>query len=92
MPAADRPRTVSRLAAFQGTIFAEMSELARVHDAVNLGQGFPDWDGPARMLEIAREQIAAGNNQYPPGRGFAELRQAVADDRHSRGAGTIVPD
>lgn len=92
MPAADRPRTVSRLAAFQGTIFAEMSELARVHDAVNLGQGFPDWDGPARMLEIAREQIAAGNNQYPPGRGFAELRHAVAHDRHSRGAGTFDPD
>ncbi|GAB3822111.1 pyridoxal phosphate-dependent aminotransferase [Tessaracoccus terricola] len=92
MPAAIPPRTVSRLADFQGTIFAEMSELARQHDAVNLGQGFPDWDGPARMLEIAQEQIAGGNNQYPPGRGIAELRQAVADDRTARGAGTFDPD
>ena len=51
---------VARLRPFGGTIFAEMSERARVHGAVNLGQGFPDWDGPPRMLEIAREQIAGG--------------------------------
>lgn len=79
------PATVARLRPFGGTIFAEMSELARVHGAVNLGQGYPDWDGPPRMLEIAREQILGGNNQYPPGRGILELRQAIADDRRSRG-------
>lgn len=92
MPVANNPRTVSRLRTFQGTIFAEMSELAREHDAVNLGQGFPDWDGPPRMLEIAREQIANGNNQYPPGRGTADLRLAVAQDRAARDAGTFDPD
>ncbi|HMR14197.1 MAG TPA: aminotransferase class I/II-fold pyridoxal phosphate-dependent enzyme, partial [Arachnia sp.] len=75
---------VERLREFGGTIFAEMTELALRHGAVNLGQGFPDWDGPARMLEIAREQVAAGNNQYPPGRGIADLRAAIAEDRATR--------
>jgi N-succinyldiaminopimelate aminotransferase len=75
---------VGRLREFGGTIFAEMTELAQRHAAVNLGQGFPDWDGPPRMLEIAREQIAGGNNQYPPGRGIADLRAAIAEDRAAR--------
>jgi len=61
------------------TIFAEMSALALEHGAVNLGQGFPDDDGPAEVLEAAVEAIRAGVNQYPPGRGFPELRQAIAD-------------
>ena len=64
------------------TIFAEMSALAVATGSVNLGQGFPDSDGPAFMLEQARAAIAAGVNQYPPGRGIAPLRQAVA--AHSR--------
>ena len=72
---------VARLQPFGATIFAEMSELAHAHGAVNLGQGFPDWDGPPRMLEIAREQIALGNNQYPPGRGLLDLRRAICEDR-----------
>ncbi|AQP49007.1 aminotransferase [Tessaracoccus aquimaris] len=72
---------VTRLQPFGATIFAEITELARSHDAVNLGQGFPDWDGPAAMLEVAREQIATGNNQYPPARGFADLRAAICEDR-----------
>ena len=61
------------------TIFAEMSALALEHDAVNLGQGFPDDDGPAAVLEAAVEAIRAGVNQYPPGRGTADLRAAVAE-------------
>ena len=60
------------------TIFAEMSALAVATDSVNLGQGFPDTDGPGFMLEEARAAIAAGVNQYPPGRGIAPLREAVA--------------
>jgi len=60
------------------TIFAEMSALAVATGSVNLGQGFPDTDGPAFMLEEARAAIAAGVNQYPPGRGIAPLRRAVA--------------
>ncbi|MFE3800408.1 hypothetical protein ACFXO3_37890, partial [Nocardia tengchongensis] len=63
--------TVARLQPFASTIFAEMTELAVRHGAVNLGQGFPDSDGPAGMLEVARQAIADGFNQYPPGRGGA---------------------
>jgi len=64
------------------TVFAEMSALALATGAINLGQGFPDTDGPREVLEAAREAIASGVNQYPPGRGTAVLRQAVA--RHQR--------
>lgn len=55
-----------------------MSALALQHDAANLGQGFPDEDGPEWIREIAVEAIRNGMNQYPPGRGIAELRQAIA--------------
>ncbi len=61
------------------TIFAEMSALALATESVNLGQGFPDTDGPAFMLDEARAAIAAGVNQYPPGRGIAGLRTAITD-------------
>ncbi|HLM19928.1 MAG TPA: aminotransferase class I/II-fold pyridoxal phosphate-dependent enzyme, partial [Propionibacteriaceae bacterium] len=60
------------------TIFAEMSALALETQSVNLGQGFPDTDGPPFVLEEARAAIAAGINQYPPGRGILPLRQAIA--------------
>ncbi|MFT2710689.1 aminotransferase class I/II-fold pyridoxal phosphate-dependent enzyme [Clavibacter sp. Sh2126] len=63
------------------TVFAEMSALAAATGAINLGQGFPDEDGPAEVLEAAREAIAAGANQYPPGRGTPELRVAIAAHR-----------
>lgn len=61
------------------TIFAEMSALAARTGAINLGQGFPDEDGPAEVLEAAREAIASGANQYPPGRGIPDLRAAIAE-------------
>ncbi|MGR2751350.1 pyridoxal phosphate-dependent aminotransferase [Agromyces arachidis] len=64
------------------TVFAEMSALALATGAINLGQGFPDQDGPAEVLEAARAAIAAGVNQYPPGRGLPVLRDAIA--RHQR--------
>jgi len=60
------------------TIFAEMSALATRTGAINLGQGFPDEDGPAAVLDAAREAITAGQNQYAPGRGMPALREAVA--------------
>jgi N-succinyldiaminopimelate aminotransferase len=66
---------------FTSTIFAEMTALAVRHDAVNLGQGFPDTDGPASMLTAAQSAIASGVNQYPPGPGMPVLRNAVAAHR-----------
>ncbi|WP_370067124.1 pyridoxal phosphate-dependent aminotransferase [Mycobacterium sp. MAA66] len=72
---------VARLRPYASTIFAEMSALAARVGAVNLGQGFPDEDGPAGMLKVAQDSIAQGINQYPPGPGIAPLRQAVAAQR-----------
>jgi N-succinyldiaminopimelate aminotransferase len=63
---------------FGTTIFAEMSALAVRTGAVNLGQGFPDTDGPAEMLAAAAEALRSGHNQYPPGPGIPALRAAVA--------------
>ncbi|MEB3022897.1 pyridoxal phosphate-dependent aminotransferase [[Mycobacterium] crassicus] len=74
--------TVSRLRPYATTIFAEMSALAARIGAVNLGQGFPDEDGPSSMLEAARSAIADGVNQYPPGLGIPALREAIARQRH----------
>jgi N-succinyldiaminopimelate aminotransferase len=64
------------------TIFAEMSALAASTGAINLGQGFPDSDGPPEVLEAARRAITDGVNQYPPGRGMPVLRDAIA--RHQQ--------
>jgi N-succinyldiaminopimelate aminotransferase len=62
------------------TIFAEMSELAVATGSVNLGQGFPDTDGPPEIARAAADAILAGRgNQYPPGPGIPELRRAIAD-------------
>jgi N-succinyldiaminopimelate aminotransferase len=59
------------------TIFAEMSGLAAATGAINLGQGFPDEDGPAEVVEAARQAISDGVNQYPPGLGYPVLRNAI---------------
>jgi len=68
----------SALAGMGTTIFAEMSALAVETGSVNLGQGFPDTDGPAEVAQAAVDAILAGRgNQYPPGPGIPELRQAV---------------
>src|SRR5271156_555330 len=73
--------TVSRLRPYATTVFAEMSALAARIGAVNLGQGFPDEDGPPALLKAAQDAIAGGVNQYPPGLGIAPLREAVAAQR-----------
>jgi N-succinyldiaminopimelate aminotransferase len=60
------------------TVFAQMSALATATGSINLGQGFPDTDGPGSLLRDAADAVLGGINQYPPGRGVPELRQAVA--------------
>ena len=75
----DRDQVLARrLRPFTTTIFSEMSELALATDSLNLGQGFPDSDGPAELARIAMDAIGAGHNQYPPSQGIPELRTAVA--------------
>jgi N-succinyldiaminopimelate aminotransferase len=69
---------VARMAPFTSTIFAEMSALAVRTGAINLGQGFPDTDGPESLLADVAANVLGGVNQYPPGPGVAELRAAVA--------------
>jgi N-succinyldiaminopimelate aminotransferase len=64
--------------AFGTTIFAEVSALALTTGSVNLGQGFPDTDGPQEILDAATSAIQTGHNQYPPGPGIPELRQAIS--------------
>lgn len=73
-----------RLTPFATTIFAEMTALAKKTQSINLGQGFPDTDGPPAMLEAAQKAIADGVNQYSPGRGYLPLRQAISNDRATR--------
>ncbi len=73
-----RPPGNLALAPFGTTIFAEMSALAVRHGAINLGQGFPDVDGPPELLEAAVAAIRGGRNQYPPGAGVPELLAAIA--------------
>jgi aspartate/methionine/tyrosine aminotransferase len=68
-----------RLAAFGVTIFSEMTALALEHDAINLGQGFPNWDGADFVKEAARRSLEeGGSDQYPPSHGVPALRQAIA--------------
>ncbi|MGH9054833.1 MAG: pyridoxal phosphate-dependent aminotransferase [Acidimicrobiales bacterium] len=73
---------VSRMQGFGTTVFAEMSTLAERTGAINLGQGFPDRDGPLQVSEAAVSAIRDGRNQYPPGPGTPELRRAVAEHQH----------
>ncbi len=70
---------VTRMREFGTTIFAQMSALAVATGSTNLGQGFPDVDGPSEMLDAAVAAIRGGRNQYPPGPGVPELLQAIAD-------------
>jgi len=74
--------TTPKLRGFGTTIFAEMSALAVTTGAINLGQGFPDTDGPSEVLDAAVEAIRSGLNQYPPGPGLPVLRNAIA--RHQQ--------
>lgn len=83
---------VTRMRRFSTTIFAEMTSLATAHGALNLGQGFPDDPGPVEVIEAAREAMAAGVNQYAPGVGLPQLRQAVAAHQRDWYGMNLDPD
>ncbi|WUQ06040.1 pyridoxal phosphate-dependent aminotransferase [Streptomyces sp. NBC_00250] len=88
-----RPLLNRRLAEFGTTIFAEMSALAARTGSINLGQGFPDTDGPEEIREAAVRALRDGRgNQYPPGPGVPELRSAIADHQRERYGLTYDPD
>ncbi len=74
-------RTSRRLQAIPTTIFATMSALAQRTGAINLGQGFPDEEGPAGVIEAAVSALRSGRNQYAPAPGVPELREAIARQR-----------
>ncbi|HWF00434.1 MAG TPA: aminotransferase [Caulobacteraceae bacterium] len=80
------------LSALPVTIFTQMSALARAHDAVNLGQGFPDEPGPRSVLDAAAHALLEASNQYPPMQGLAALRRAVADFYAARQGLSLDPD
>lgn len=74
-----QPFLISRLQGFGTTIFSTMSALALEHGAVNLGQGYPDEDGPDEVKEAVVAAIRDGRNQYAPGNGVAPLRAAIVE-------------
>lgn len=82
----------SVLSGFGTTIFEVMSKLAAEHNAINLGQGFPDEDGPESIRAEAAKAFMEGPNQYPPMMGTAELRRAVADHNHRFYGIAVDPD
>ncbi|MFF1447895.1 pyridoxal phosphate-dependent aminotransferase [Streptomyces sp. NPDC058274] len=90
---ARRPFLNRRLAEFGTTIFAEMSALALSTGSINLGQGFPDTDGPEEIREAAVRALRDGRgNQYPPGPGVPELRTAIAAHQERRYGLSYHPD
>jgi N-succinyldiaminopimelate aminotransferase len=84
--------TAARLRPFATTIFTEMSALAAQTGAVNLGQGFPDTDGPAELVEAAHRAMMDGANQYAPLAGVPELREAIAAHQQRRYGIAVDPD
>ncbi|MFE5032005.1 pyridoxal phosphate-dependent aminotransferase [Streptomyces sp. NPDC056683] len=93
MTSSERPLLNRRLAEFGTTIFAEMSALALRTGSINLGQGFPDTDGPEEVREAAVRALREGRgNQYPPGPGVPELRTAIAAHQQRRYGLSYDPD
>lgn len=93
MTSSARPLLNRRLAEFGTTIFAEMSALALSTGAINLGQGFPDTDGPEEIREAAVRALRDGRgNQYPPGPGVPELRTAITAHQRRRYGLSYDPD
>ena len=84
MSPARNPRLTARLQGFGTTIFAEMTALAIQHDAVNLGQGFPDFEGPSEIRDAAIEAMRAGHNQYSRSIGIPALNAAIAAHQQRR--------
>src|SRR5512137_1969671 len=73
-----RDAMTRKLAPFGVSVFTEFTQLARQHQAVNLAQGFPDFDGPDAIKDVACERIRSGHNQYAPSHGMPALRHAIA--------------
>ncbi|MFG2719672.1 pyridoxal phosphate-dependent aminotransferase [Streptomyces sp. NPDC048416] len=93
MTSSARPLLNRRLAEFGTTVFAEMSALAQRTGSINLGQGFPDTDGPEAVREAAVRALREGHgNQYPPGPGVPELRTAIAEHQERFYGLTYDPD
>ena len=86
------PYLSARLQGFGTTIFTEMSALAAETGAVNLGQGFPDTDGPAEVAQAAIEAIRHGPNQYSPLAGIPDLRLAIAEHQERFWNMIVDPD
>ncbi|MGI9254440.1 MAG: methionine aminotransferase [Thermomicrobiales bacterium] len=81
-----------RIRGFGTSVFTEMSRLAREHDAVNLGQGFPDFAGPDLVKQAAKAAIDADMNQYAPAQGAPRLRQAIAREWGARFGREVDPE
>ncbi len=88
----ERPALAAHLRGFGTTIFAEMSALAASTGAINLGQGFPDTDGPREVAEAAAAAVLNGPNQYPPGPGLLDLRTAIAEHQARFWGITVDPE
>jgi aspartate/methionine/tyrosine aminotransferase len=86
------PRIAQRFVPFGNSIFAEMTALAIKHGAVNLSQGFPDFDGPAVAKQGAIDAINAGHGQYARMQGVPLLNKAIAQSWAKRGYGEVDPD
>ena len=86
------PTLHSKLPDVGTTIFTLMSELARAEGALNLSQGFPDFDGPAALLDRVEHHLRAGQNQYAPMMGVAPLRAAIAGKVAALYDATLDPD
>ena len=92
MSTSRQPYLTSRLQGFGTTIFTEMTLLAQRHEAVNLGQGFPNFDGPESLKEAAIRAIRGGHNQYCRMTGLPELNRAVAAHQERFYGQTYDPD
>ena len=82
----------ARLRRFGQTVFSEITRLAVEHDAINLGQGFPNFDGPEFVRQAAAEAMKAGRNQYARSFGVPELNRAVATHFAAHGGWPVDPD
>ncbi len=91
-PVSPTTTPASRLAGIAPTVFAEMSALAVRTGSVNLGQGFPDTDGPPEVVAAAIEALRSGHNQYAPGPGVPQLRQAIAHHQQRHYGLELDPD
>ncbi len=87
----DEP-VIARMRGFGETVFAEMTQRAGAAAAINLGQGFPDTDGPTEVLDAAVEAVRGGLNQYPPGIGMPVLRMAIAEHQRRFYGLDVDPD